>query len=59
MSALIWWAIPIAITALVIVVVTLRGKVADPRVDPMAERTRMREAMERPIPRQPRDPSTR
>jgi hypothetical protein len=54
-SALVWWAIPIAVTALVIVVVALRSKVADPRVDPMADRMRLREAMERPIPQQPRD----
>jgi len=54
-SALIWWLIPIAVTALVIIALALRGKVADPRVDPMAERKRMREAMERPIPQQPRD----
>ena len=58
-SALIWWVIPIAVTALVIVVVALRGKVAEPRVDPMADRLRMREAMERPIPRQPRDSTPR
>ena len=55
MSALVWWAIPIAVTALVIVVVALRSKVADPRVDPMADRMRLREAMERPSPQQPRD----
>lgn len=55
MSALIWWLIPIAVTALVFVVVALRGKVADPRADPMADRVRMRAAMERPFPRQPRD----
>lgn len=59
MSALIWWLIPIAITALVVVVVALRSKVADPRVDPMADRARMREAMERPFPRQPRDSAPR
>ncbi len=40
-SALIWWVIPIAVTALVIVVVALRGKVAEPRVDPMADRLRL------------------
>lgn len=58
-SALVWWLIPIAVTALVVVVVALRGKVADPRVDPMADRVRMREAMERPFPRQPRDSTPR
>jgi len=58
-SALIWWLIPIAVTALVFVVVALRSKVADPRVDPMADRARMREAMERPFPRQPRDSAPR
>jgi len=58
-SALVWWAIPIAVTALVIVIVALRSKVADPRVDPMADRMRLREAMERPIPRQPRDSAPR
>ena len=59
MSALVWWAIPIAVTALVIVIVALRSKVADPRVDPMADRMRLREAMERPIPPQPRDSAPR
>lgn len=58
-SALVWWIIPIAITAIAIAVVTVRGRVSEPRVDPMAERLRMREAMERPIPGDTRDSSTR
>ncbi len=58
-SALAWWIIPIAITALAIAFVSVRGRVSEPRVDPMAERRRMREAMERPIPGDSRDSSTR
>lgn len=54
MSALVWWAIPIVITAVAITVVSLRSRIGDPRTDPMADRVRLREAMERPIPRDPR-----
>lgn len=46
-SALVWWAIPLAITALAIAFVALRSRVAEPEPDPMAERLRLREAMER------------
>jgi hypothetical protein len=49
-SALVWWLIPIAITATAIVVVSLRTRMGDPRTDPMTERMRLREAMERPGP---------
>lgn len=59
MSALIWWAIPIAVTAVAVLFVAVRGKVAEPRVDPMADRMRLREAMERPIPGETRDTPTR
>lgn len=69
MSALVWWAIPIVITAIAIAVVSLRSRIGDPRTDPMADRVRLREAMERPnpqrkvsrapLPRSPRDPSPR
>ena len=51
MSALVWWAIPVVITAIAIAVVALRSRLGDPGPDPMAERLRLREAMERPIPR--------
>ena len=47
MSALVWWAIPLVITALAIAFVALRSRVAEPEPDPMAERLRLREAMER------------
>ena len=47
MSALVWWAIPILITALAIGVVALRSRIGEPKSDPMAERIRLREAMER------------
>ena len=46
-SALVWWAIPLVITALAIAFVALRSRVAEPEPDPMAERLRLREAMER------------
>jgi len=46
-SALVWWAIPILITALAIGVVALRSRMVEPKSDPMAERVRLREAMER------------
>lgn len=46
-SALVWWAIPLAITALAIAFVALRSRIAEPEPDPMAERLRLREAMER------------
>ena len=46
-SALVWWAIPLAITALAVAFVALRSRVAEPEPDPMAERLRLREAMER------------
>ena len=59
MSALVWWAIPIAITALAVAIVSLRTRLSDPRTDPMADRARLREAMERPIPRNPRDDAPR
>lgn len=49
-SALVWWLIPVAITAIAIVVVSVRARIGDPRTDPMTERTRLREAMERPGP---------
>lgn len=49
-SALVWWVIPIAITAIAIAVVGLRSRIGDPRSDPMTDRARLREAMERPIP---------
>jgi hypothetical protein len=52
MSALVWWVIPIVITAIAIAVVGLRSRMGEPRdADPMAERARLRAAMERPIPR--------
>lgn len=54
MSALVWWAIPIVITAIAIAVVGLRSRIGDPRTDPMTDRARLREAMERPIPNTPR-----
>ncbi|MCH9706639.1 MAG: hypothetical protein K0U44_03920 [Actinomycetia bacterium] len=47
MSALVWWAVPLAITALAVAFVALRSRVAEPEPDPMAERLRLREAMER------------
>lgn len=47
MSALVWWVIPILITALAIGVVALRSRIGEPKSDPMAERIRLREAMER------------
>ena len=47
MSALVWWAFPLAITALAVAFVALRSRVAEPEPDPMAERLRLREAMER------------
>jgi hypothetical protein len=53
-SALVWWAIPIVITAIAIAVVGLRSRIGDPRTDPMTDRARLREAMERPIPNSPR-----
>lgn len=59
MSALVWWAIPIAITAIAVAVVGLRSRIGDPKTDPMADRARLREAMERPIPRRPRGPAPR
>jgi len=46
-SALVWWAIPLLITALAIAIVALRSRISEPRSDPMAERVRLREAMER------------
>lgn len=46
-STLVWWAIPLAITALAVAFVALRSRVAEPEPDPMAERLRLREAMER------------
>ena len=46
-SALVWWAIPLAVTALAIAFVALRSRIAEPEPDPMAERLRLREAMER------------
>ena len=46
-SALVWWAVPLAITALAVAFVALRSRVAEPEPDPMAERLRLREAMER------------
>jgi hypothetical protein len=49
-SALVWWVIPIAITAIAIAVVGLRSRIGDPRSDPMTDRARLRAAMERPIP---------
>lgn len=58
-SALVWWVIPIAITAIAIAVVSLRSRIADPRTDPMADRARLREAMERPIPRTHRGPAAK
>lgn len=54
MSALVWWAIPIVITAIAIAVVGVRSRIGDPRTDPMTDRARLREAMERPIPNSPR-----
>lgn len=56
MSALVWWAIPIVITAVAVAVFGLRSRMGDPKSDPMADRARMREAMERPIPRRPGGP---
>lgn len=53
-SALVWWAIPVVITAVAVAVVALRSRLGDPGPDPMTERLRLREAMERPIPRDPR-----
>jgi hypothetical protein len=58
-SALVWWAIPIVITAIAIAVVGLRSRIGDPRTDPMTDRARLREAMERPIPNSPNGPSGR
>ena len=62
MSALVWWAIPILITAFAIGVVALRSRVGEPKSDPMAERIRLREAMERQTgnvsPRQDRSSDT-
>lgn len=59
MSALVWWAIPIAITAIAIIFVAVRGRLVEPRVDPMSDRMRLREAMERPIPGESRNTRTR
>ena len=59
MSALVWWAIPIVVTAVAVAVVSLRSRIRDPRTDPMTDRVRLREAMERPIPRDPRGPARR
>lgn len=56
MSALVWWAIPIVITAVAVAIVGLRSRIGDPKSDPMADRARLREAMERPIPRRPGGP---
>jgi cytochrome c-type biogenesis protein CcmH/NrfF len=57
-STLVWWAIPIVITAIAVAVVSLRSRMVDPRTDPMADRARLREAMERPIPRTHRGPTS-
>ncbi|MDA9803050.1 hypothetical protein N9C30_01660 [bacterium] len=46
-SALVWWVIPIVITAFAIGIVALRSRMGEPKSDPMAERIRLREAMER------------
>ena len=58
-SALVWWAIPVVITAVAVAVVALRSRLGEPGPDPMTERLRLREAMERPIPRDPRGRSQR
>ena len=58
-SALVWWAIPVVITAVAVAVVALRSRLGEPGPDPMTERLRLREAMERPIPGDPRGRSPR
>lgn len=54
MSALLWWLIPLTITALAIAVVALIRRPRKPLSDGTADFEQLREAMKKPLPHDPR-----
>ncbi len=54
MSALLWWLIPLTVTALAIAVVALIRRPRKPLADGTADFEQLREAMNKPLPHDPR-----